>query len=106
MTFREKGGKMSTLYKLETVITLNPVRPGALAGLKNSKNDPGHIKRLLTYIKEYPQCRGPFTDEDRLFYVFSTDDNIDLPKKPKPAKNGVYNVYYPLKQILTKEVLE
>jgi hypothetical protein len=105
MTFREKGGAMSRLYKLETLITLNPLKPGALEGLKNSNSDPGHIKRLLGYIKDYPKYRGPFTDEDRLFYVFSTDGNIDLPHKPKPAKTGVFNAYYTLKEILTEPVV-
>jgi hypothetical protein len=106
ITFREKGGFMPKLYKLETIITLNPTDPAALRGLKNSTADPDHIKRIEGYIKDYPgQRRRPFEDKDRLFFVFSTD-TIDLPNKPKPAKNNAYTAHYTLKQILTEKILE
>lgn len=81
ITFREKGGFMSTLYKLEQTIILNPAD---MESLKDINIDSGRLGRITGYIKEYPSVRGePFAGEDRLFFVLSTDENIDLPVKIK-----------------------
>jgi hypothetical protein len=106
MTFREKGGVMPALYKLEDIIILNPTDPDALEGLKSSAADPDHIKRLEGYIKEYPSCFAPFSEQDHLFYIFSKDGTIKLPNKPKPPKKNNTNIaYYTLKDILEKETV-
>lgn len=105
MAFREKdGGAMSTLYKLEDKIQLDPK---ALEQLENSDTAPGHIKRIKGYIDAlFSREPDPFPNGDHLFYVFSTDNNIDLPKKPRPFKSNTSPVYYTLKQMLEEEILK
>jgi hypothetical protein len=106
MAFREKdGGAMSTLYKLEAGILLNPRDPDAIERLKSSDADPGHIIRIQGYINDHPQLQDSFSNGDHLFYVFSTDCNIDLSNKPKPAKNTTSPVYYTLKEMLEEKIL-
>jgi hypothetical protein len=104
MAFREKsGGAMSTLYKLENSITLNPWDPDAIAMLEKSDVDPGHINRIKEYIKDLGQ--ESFSKTEHRFYVFSRDGNIDLPNKPRPVKNNTAIIYYTLKQMLEEETL-
>jgi hypothetical protein len=106
MAFRERGGAMSTLYKLEEKILLDLNAPNALEKLENSGVNPGHIKRIKGYIKDYRQQQGSFSGKDRVFYVFSTDCNIDLPNKPKPSKTITGSTYYTLKEMLEEKILK
>jgi hypothetical protein len=105
MAFREKGGAMSTLYKLEYSVRMDPKAPNAIEKLENSDADPGHIKRIKEYLESFPRLEESFPAEDYTFYVFSTDCNIDLPNKPRPAKNNTPLTYYTLKQMLEEEIL-
>ena len=107
MAFREKdGGAMSTLYKPEDKIQLDPKVPGAIEKLENSGADPGHIERIKGYINDlFSREPDPFPNGDHIFFIFLTDNTIDLPNKPKPVIAFEGAAYYTLKEMLEETEL-
>ena len=107
MAFRESGGAMSTLYKLEDKIQLDPKVPGAIEKLENSGADPGNIERVKGYINDlFSREPDPFPNGDHLFFILLKDDTIDLPNKPKPAIAFEGAAYYTLKELLEETELK
>jgi hypothetical protein len=105
ITFRKGGegkGEMSTLYKLVDTIVFNPDDSNELDRLKKSDLSSDVIERIMGYIKE--EKRGKSTDYQ--YFIFSLDENIELPKKPKPPRNNLGFWYYKLKDLLENEVVE
>ena len=105
ITFRRGGdgkGEMSTLYKLVDTIVFNPDDQNELDRLKESDLSSDVIKRINGYIKE----KTWKDNTDSKFFIFSLNENIELPKKPKPPRNNLGCWYYKLKDLLEKEVVE
>lgn len=103
VTFRAaKGGVMSTLYKIDDIIILNPSNESEIQSLLASTYSENIKNRIVEYIKSSNYSADWF---DERFYILSQSDNIDLPNKPKPQRNNSNISYYTLKEILTKKIV-
>jgi hypothetical protein len=104
MTFRNKnGGEMSTLYKLDETVILNPSDSNEIDRLGETNLKPEYIKRLKDYLTA---TREKWQDtDDCKYYVFS-EDTIELSKKPRPKNGNQVNIaYYTLKELLQNELV-
>lgn len=99
ITFREKGGLMSTLYNIEDIVVFNPNNSSYKSVLENS-NISGK-ERIVKYTEERRSTfRFDKNDYDYKFYVLSETKKIELPHKP--AISGLSgHCYFSLSELLS-----
>jgi len=104
VTFRRgNGGEMSKLYKLVDTIVFNPNDPNDVNRLKESNIETKIIKQIEGYLSDDKAWRD---NTDCKFFILSFDNNIELPKKPKPKNGNNANIaYYTLSELLQNELV-
>ncbi|BDH60310.1 hypothetical protein MTP04_04400 [Lysinibacillus sp. PLM2] len=104
ITFRQKGGVMERLYKVEKVIVIDPRSDSMIEVVAES--EPLYKERILSYIRERKSKYGFNHDEEYRFYVLSEKEIISLPHTPHPERNNSGPRYYSLSEILSgKEIV-
>ncbi len=99
LTFRESGGVMERLYKIEKVIKLDPNSPS----LESEIRELEFNQRIQGYISERKEKWVFGTNCKYRFYILSETDQIILKHKPKPKKSSQGHRYFTLSQILGGE---
>ncbi len=101
LTFRERGGVMEKLYKIDKVIKLDPDSPS----LESEIRDLDFYERLQGYISERKEKWEFGTECKYRFYILSETDQITLEHNPKPKVSSQGHRYFTLSQVLSKEKL-
>lgn len=99
ITFRQKGGIMDKLYKIEHILELDPSNH-SIHQIVRDRGLP-YEQRLLSYLKDRIAGYGFTHDEQYRFYILSEEEYISLPHKPHPEKNNVGPRYYTLAELLS-----
>jgi hypothetical protein len=96
ITFRQPGGKMEALYKVESLFILKPHDKSALERL-----NPTYQGRVQSYIDQRERL-WPFADKGyRRFYVLKETEQIELSHKPKLLQNIQGHCYFTLDELLS-----
>lgn len=96
MAFREPGGIMRKLYKVEDVLIINPHDLLAMNRIQESMS-PDIAERIVNYSNEIE-----FGNNNHRYYILSIDENIELPHAPKTKTVVQGHAYYTLSEILSK----
>ena len=102
--FRKSGGGvMERLYKIDSIIVLNPTIDSEIETFKRSEYSENIKTRILNYIEA-----AEFTDiidYDERFYILSENEYIELVNRPKPQRNNAKFTYYTLSEVLSKKII-
>ena len=94
MTFRQKGGEMETLYRVEALFEMNPYDRNAIERIS-----PKYSERVKNYIDDRMRI-WPFQGSaKRRFYVLSETDRIELKHKPRLLRNIQGHCYFTLDEL-------
>jgi len=101
LTFRESGGVMEKLYKIEKVIKLDPNSPS----LESELRELEFSERIQGYISERKEKWVFGTNCKYRFYILSETNQIILKHEPKPKISSQGHRYFTLSQIFSGEEL-
>lgn len=95
-----QGGRMYTLYQIEHGgLLLHPMQQLAPQLDKLSVLLPGSAQlRLVKYMDKTLKVLGSDYAKPQLFYLLKKV--ADLPRKPRPARNGQWPLYFDLTDLL------
>lgn len=99
ITFRQKGGVMDKLNKVEEVFELDP-NDASMVRIVTSRESP-FKQRLVSYLEERKSGYGFNHEGLYRFYILSEEEQIILPHQPHPEKNNTGPRYYKLAEILS-----
>lgn len=102
IAFKNKGGDMDKLYKLDDIFLLDINDQSAVSAVDSSL--PGFSQRLSTYksLYKYKGANGypASTHDTKQVYVLDMQNPIELPTTVMPMENNVAPAYYDMHEFI------